>query len=267
MLVQSPSERVVDPEMVCLVVIATGLYVEFLPSLVTSASKHVKDLGQVFVLTERDPNLGSPVRWLPWGHMAWPYATLLRYRALCAYRDILEAEDVLLHVDADMRFVDDVDIGGLEGTMAVQHPGYVSSSPTDFPYERRSESLCYIPVGHGEQYYAGGVQGGRADSYLLACARMADWIHEDLSKGIVPTWHDESAWNKNCHLHPPTLTLPARYCSPEYSNDPEAIIVALDKDHDRVRQAVRRNRTMKHAIPGRALFSRALRYLNTRIGM
>lgn len=245
-------------DMVSVLVVATGLYVEFLPSLVLSALKHVKGLRRIFVLSERDPNLGDSVTWLPWGHMAWPYPSLLRYRAFCAYRDILETEDVLLYVDVDMRFVRDIDVRGVEGTIAVLHPGYVASNRGSFPYERRSESQCFISFEDGEKYYAGGVQGGRADAYLAACMRMADWIQKDLLKGIVPTWHDESAWNKHCYTYPPALALSPRYCSPEYSHDPEASIIALDKDHDRLRQVSRRVSAMRSARRARNEIRRVL---------
>jgi histo-blood group ABO system transferase len=252
--------------MVSLLVVATGLYVEFLPSLLASARQHVKGLHRVFVLSERDPELGDPVTWLPWGHIAWPYPTLLRYRAFCAYRDVLEAEDVLLYVDVDMRFEREIDLRGIAGTIAVQHPGYTSSNSEGLPYERRPESQCSIPLGEGEQYYAGGVQGGRADSYLAACAKMAHWVQHDLSMGIIPKWHDESAWNKHCYVNPPALILSSLYCSPEYNHDPEASIVALDKDHDRLRQVPRRGHIVRYASTRLNWVRQALRHIKARYG-
>jgi histo-blood group ABO system transferase len=227
--------------MVSVLTIATGLYSEFVQAFTASAIKYVKGLRQIYLFSDGDPKLNDPVAWLPWGHLAWPYPTLLRYRAFAAYRNILRTESVLLYVDVDMRFVGEVDVRGVKGIVAVQHPGYVGASPDQLPFERRLESRCRIPVGDGQMYYAGGVQGGNARVYLDACERMADWVQTDLSRDIIPIWHDESAWNKHCQVYPPDCTLSSRYCSPEYSNDSEARIVALDKDHDRLRQIPRRN--------------------------
>ena len=42
-------------------------------------------------------------------------------------------------------------------------------------------------------------------------------IDADAAAGIVPRWHDESAWNRYLIDHPPTLTLGCDYCRPRAS--------------------------------------------------
>jgi histo-blood group ABO system transferase len=236
-------------ESVALIVVATGLYSRFLPELVATARTHVRGLDRVFVLSDVEPAASDIVHWLPWGHLRWPLPTMMRYRAILAYRDVLlEHGGVLVYVDVDMRFAGEVDLRDVTGLIAVQHPGYVDSNPNDYPYERRPASTSAIPPGDGEQYYAGGVQGGDTAAYLDACRVLADWLHADLSRGLVPVWHDESAWNKFCYLHPPNRVLTPDYCSPEHEHNPAAHIVALDKDHNRVRQVAWREVAAQRAL-------------------
>lgn len=225
---------------VALIVVATGLYSRFLPELVATARTHMRGLDRVFVLSDVEPAASDIVRWLPWGHLRWPLPTMMRYRAMLAYRDVLlEHGGVLVYVDVDMQFAREVDLRGATGLIAVQHPGYVDSNRSDYPYERRPASTSAISPGEGERYYAGGVQGGDIAVYLDACSVLASWLHDDLSRGVMPIWHDESAWNKFCYLHPPQRVLTPDYCSPEHEHNAAARIIALDKDHNLVRQVGR----------------------------
>jgi histo-blood group ABO system transferase len=230
---------------VSLIVMATGRYIEFLDSLLASARLHVRGLDEVFVLSDRRPNTKDGVRWLPWGHLAWPYPTLLRYRAISSYREVLAEAEVLLYVDVDMRFVGDVDLTLADGLIAVQHPGFSKASSEDFPYERRSESCVSVAIGLGTTYFAGGVQGGVASEYLAACVEMATWVQSDLDRELIPVWHDESVWNRRCVARPPKLVLSPSYCTPETQKRHDTRIVALDKDHDKFREVSMRDRALK----------------------
>jgi histo-blood group ABO system transferase len=222
---------------VAIVVIATGRYHEFLPALIEGAKAHVQGLERIFVLSDSAPHPDGVVMWLPWGHIPWPYPTLLRYRAMTAYREVLSAFEMLLYLDVDMRFQRKITIPSMEGTFAVRHPGYLGVGPDELPYERRLESVSHVSFGKGTSYFAGGVQGGSSVAYLDACATMADWIQTDLSNRLIPLWHDESVWNRYCITHEPELILSHTYCSPEYHKQVDAIIVALSKNHDRLREA------------------------------
>lgn len=221
---------------VSLVIIATGRYDRFLPSLVASARTHVVSLHRVFVLADVRPPTSLGVTWLPWGHVGWPYPTLLRFRAISAYADELSDTDILVYVDVDMLFTGEVDLTRVDGLVAVQHPGFVSTHPSAFPYERRPESRVHILEGSGTHYLAGGVQGGAVASYLLACSAMSAWVQQDLAAGVVPVWHDESVWNKWCLENPPSSLLDPTYCTPEPQRGAGTRIVALDKNHDVIRE-------------------------------
>src|SRR5664279_3681680 len=177
------------PRSVGLLVVATGRYRQFIPQLLASASHHVQDLDRIFLFSDQRPvqrpDEANNVVWLPWGHTAWPLPTLLRYRAFSAYREILESVDALLYADVDMTFLADVKLGDVRGLLGVRHPGYVGRPVAELPYERRLSSHCHVPVGMGDTYFCGGVQGGATRPYLDACSEMASWIQADIDRNIT----------------------------------------------------------------------------------
>jgi histo-blood group ABO system transferase len=216
---------------VALVTLATGRYVEFVPQLAASATLHVEG-AVLFVLSDTPPppTTDLEVRWLPWGHTPWPYSTWLRHRAISAYAAEFDEFDVVIHLDADMRFQNPA-VFPTEGLFAVMHPGYVGVATELLPYERREESAACIAAGAGSIYVAGGLQGGARDAYLDACRTMAAWTQHDVSIGVTPRWHDESIWNKYCMLFPPHTVLPVEYCTPDTDSNDRAVLVALTKNH------------------------------------
>ena len=57
-------------------------------------------------------------------------------------------------------------------------------------------------------------------------------IEEDLSKGIIAIWHDESHLNHYLFNNPPATELNSGYCFPEGAKLPfEKKILALTKNH------------------------------------
>lgn len=213
-----------------LVTIATGRYVEFVPALVDSARRHLLGLGPVFVLTDAE-SIDCDVTLLPWGRMEWPLPTLLRYRAFNEYAQQLSTVDVLLYTDADMLFIDDVEVRGVAGLIAVRHPGFASAPRSEWPYERRIASTAHVPAGRGTGYFCGGVQGGRTPMYLAAARAIDAAVAKDEASGITATWHDESHWNRYLVEHPAELQLDADYCTPDVQRRASSKILAITKDH------------------------------------
>lgn len=213
-----------------LVTIATGRYVEFVPALVASARRHLLGLGPVFVLTDAE-SIDADVALLPWGRMEWPLPTLLRYRAFTQYAQRLSVVDVLLYTDADMLFIDDVDVRDAAGLIAVRHPGFVAAPRSEWPYERRTASTAHVPASQGTGYFCGGVQGGRTPMYLDAARAIDAAVAKDQANGITATWHDESHWNRYLVEHPAELQLDADYCTPDVQRSASSKILAITKDH------------------------------------
>ena len=82
-------------------------------------------------------------------------------------------------------------------------------------YDRNPKSLAYIPYGDGNNYYAGGFNGGRTKNFLEMSEVIADRVNRDLENGVIALWHDESHMNRYLVDNPPTLDLPADYCYTE----------------------------------------------------
>ena len=99
-------------------------------------------------------------------------------------------------------------------------------------YETNPRSLAYIGPDEGSRYFAGGFFGGSRVEFLKIISETTKRELQDLSKGIIATWHDESHWNRYCVDHKPTVILNPSYCYPENwkLNYPKKLL-ALDKDH------------------------------------
>ncbi len=218
-----------------LCVIATGKYRCFVPDLWNSARRHFlpgRDV-RLFVFADAPPAVQC--KFIPTKHRPWPGPTLYRYHAMLAAERKLRACDYVFYCDADMRFAAPVGQEVLGALTAVVHPGFAGRPTGEYTYERRPESRAYIAPGAGRHYYAGGFQGGRADAYLAAMESMRAAIDEDLRRGLVAVWHDESHWNRYCLDHPPEVVLPPAYCCPESWPMDGRKLLALDKDHGALR--------------------------------
>jgi histo-blood group ABO system transferase len=134
--------------------------------------------------------------------------------------------------------VGDEILGDLVATM---HP-YQSFYPKEQrTYDRNPQSHAYVPQGkEGELYYAGGFNGGSTEKFLEMSKVIAERVTDDLQRGVIALWHDESQMNRYLIDNPPTLSLTPSYCfaeeqmqNPDYPY--EAKIIALKKDHDELR--------------------------------
>ena len=88
--------------------------------------------------------------------------------------------------------------------VGVKHPGFHLGVTIDwdrdikkieFPYERDPEITCHIKQGEGSYYFQGCFNGGRSIEWIEMCDLLSTMIDNDLSKGLIPVWHDESYLN------------------------------------------------------------------------
>lgn len=228
---------------IALVCLCTGKYHLFLDEWVKSAVQYLPN-ADLFVLADQEPKGETSllVSWLPWGHMPWPHSTLHRHRALLSYRSTFERYKLLVHTDVDMTFVSRPEFP-TEGIFAVSHPGYQELGARG-PFETRGHSAAYVPMDYTGPYVAGGVQGGIISSYLEQCMRISAWIDRDMASGIIPTWHDESYWNRACVDATDLTILPSSYCSNGDNDVGAPVLIALDKDHRYFRATSRAARVL-----------------------
>lgn len=220
-----------------LVVIATSKYDVFVPQLYNSVMKYFfkEDDVTIFVFTDSEniPEEDNIIRIFQ-EHEPWPGSTLKRYHIFDKSKEILSKMDYLFYCDVDMRFVapvgreilPELNSNGLVGT---EHPGFYGGRRGT--YETRTESKAFVGHNEGQIYFAGGFNGGTAEAFLKMSEQLKNNIDIDLSKGIVPVWHDESMMNRFFVDNHPKVLSPS-YCFPESWQLPfEKKLLALDKNH------------------------------------
>lgn len=222
-----------------LLIMATGKYIHFVPRLIESADQYFCPNHHVtyFVFTDGLLPPKENVICVPQKRLGWPYDTMMRYHVYLQHRDLWETQDYVFAVDSDMLFVDYVGEEILGERVATVHPGFVFSKRSSFPYETNRKSMAYISSQEGEKYFAGGFYGGSSREILHMLEVNTSRINDDLSRGMIAVWHDESHWNRYCIDYPPTVMLSPSYCYPESWNLPfPKKLVALDKNHEEIRK-------------------------------
>ena len=102
--------------------------------------------------------------------------------------------------------------------------------------------MAYVAQGEeGDNYYAGGFNGGSTERFLEMSEVISKRVDEDLKNGVIALWHDESHMNRYLIYNPPTLSLTPSYCfaeeqlnNPQYPYEPK--IIALKKNHSELRK-------------------------------
>lgn len=184
---------------------------------------------------------GKPIQYLilPGVEGPWPTATITRPQVMLEHWHRVEG-DYVFCIDADMRIERLVGGEVLGELVATEHPGYVGRHCTTVPYERNEISKCFVPMGQGDRYFAGGFYGGERDAVLDLIDAMSWRIETDLERIGRIRWNDESALNASLLETPPTVTLSPAYCHPDrdesyrewWPEDYPRVIVALDKDNE-----------------------------------
>lgn len=144
----------------------------------------------------------------------WPYPTLMRYHFFLQEEEYLKKFDYLFYLDLDMRIVNVVgdEILG-DGLTAAEHPMYSFRPGLRFPLEPNPQSSAYIKV--PKNYFAGGIQGGKAQHFIDAMHGMKKTIDKDFSNNYIAIWNDESHWNRYLVDHPPVIILNPSYVYPD----------------------------------------------------
>lgn len=149
--------------------------------------------------------------------LSWPDITLKRYHSFLNIENLLKDFDYIFFFNSNACFCAPVDEHFLpqDNTMLfVQHPGFFNTPREQFTYERNPLSQAYIAPYKGKVYVCGGVNGGRASTYISFMHSIKKATDIDTENNITAVWHDESHSNRYALDHPHTLRDPS-YCYPE----------------------------------------------------
>lgn len=195
-------------------VIATNKYVNFLPDLIKSIDQFVFTKSKILVIvhtnsaiegidtiSDRVTIVKNEIE-----HEPWPYTTLKRFHYFNKAKSIIEKSDYSFYIDADSLFIGDIEEEFIpkEGMIGTIHPCLFSGNGTP---ERNPSSKAFISHAENNRYFCGGFFGGDSKSFLAMSEKICSNIDEDLSKGIIAVWHDESHINRFFFDNTPCLIL------------------------------------------------------------
>jgi len=235
-----------DSEMkICILNIATNKYIQFVEQLLNSVEENFLNGHEIsaLVFTNHEIEENSDnVKISQIDHEPWPIPTLKRYHYFLKEKDYISQFDYCFYMDVDMRIENKVGNEILGGLVATQHPYQTFYPKEQRSYERNPKSLAYVAQGEeGDNYYAGGFNGGSTERFLEMSEVIAKRVDEDLKNEVIALWHDESHMNRYLIDNPPTLSLTPSYCfaeeqlnNPQYPYEPK--IIALKKNHSELRK-------------------------------
>lgn len=221
--------------MINVLTICTGKYTLFFEQFYTSCEKYFLKNHQkkYYVFTDGVINNYENVIIIQQPKLGWPYDTMMRFKMFNSIEHLLDG-DYIFFFNINMKFLKEIREEVLPGKdnnylMGVNHPGFYNKKKEEFSYERRKLSNFYIPLDKGSIYYQGCFNGGRKKEFMRMSNILEKLIDDDLSKNIIPIWHDESALNwYYLNLNP--LTLDPSYSYPESQSIPfDKKIIQIDK--------------------------------------
>jgi hypothetical protein len=220
-------------------IIATGNYVKFIEPLVKSSEEFFfKTEEKTYIIySDREIVTSNHIIWKRIDHEKWPFPTLKRFHYFNLSKKEILGSDFSFYIDADSLFVNefDIDLNERVETIATIHPGFKGGIGTP---ERNPNSSAYIRYGERNVYFCGGFFGGNSRSFINMSEEISSNIDDDLSKGIIAVWHDESHLNKYFLKNKPSVILDHTISVSEssfYEGEREEKIIFLDKSHAEIR--------------------------------
>lgn len=227
-------------------IVATGKYHKFVLPLIESIEKNVllNNEKKYYVFSDNEIEFGeykNRCKNLKIEHRPFPYPTMYRFHFFKTHWNELET-DQLIYIDADTIVKSEIGTEVLFPVTVTQHCGFISHGGT---FERNPISKTFVNVRDQKNYYGGGFYSFSKKEFKLLCDSCSDMIDQDVSNGIIPQWHDESALNKYMSIKSPDRVLSPAYHYPENhehiyrtwgdKNRFQCKILLLDKNHEEIR--------------------------------
>jgi hypothetical protein len=132
------------------------------------------------------------------GRTDWPFPTLFRFKYIMKIADQLADYSRVIYLDTDMKVVSPISEEEFlyhgKPLFGVEHPLYIGFPGT---FETNPQSLaCVGALDDLSTYWQGCFWGGLTKDVLQLCAELEMRIDNDLSRGVIACWHDESHLNK-----------------------------------------------------------------------
>lgn len=229
---------------ICILNIATNKYIQFVERLLDNIEENFLNGHEIqcLLFTDHEVKTSDNIKVSQIEHEPWPMPTLKRYNYFVKEREFISQFDYCFYFDVDMGIINKVGDEVLSDLVATQHPYQTFYPKEQRSYDRNQKSLAYVAQGEeGDNYYAGGFNGGSTERFLEMSEVISKRVDEDLKNGVIALWHDESHMNRYLIDNPPTLSLTPSYCfaeeqlnNPQYPYEPK--IIALKKNHSELRK-------------------------------
>lgn len=207
--------------------ICTGKYNVFWKDFYQSCEKYflLNNNKEYFVFTDSEEIYGEyenpKIHKIYQQSLGWPDNTLMRFKMFYGQKEKLSEFDYLFFFNANLLFTKPIDEEFLpvnENLLVVKHPGYYKADIYDVPYSRDKSSLAYIPIGEGQIYVQGALNGGKSGEFLKLIETLHFNILKDKENGIVAIWHDESHLNRYIYGRNDLKILGPEYVNQEGKN-------------------------------------------------
>jgi histo-blood group ABO system transferase len=221
-----------------LCVMATGVYIQYIPRLLDSADRYFLPNHEVtyFVFTDSSFEHAHTTT-IYQEQLGWPYDSMMRFHTYLKHADQFADLDYVYAIDADMGFAAHVGDEILSDRVATILSVHLFKAQK--PYEANPLSTAYVHVNEGREYYAGAFYGGSRDEFVRLVKKTSEQVDIDLARGYIAWANDESHINRYFVDNRPTLELSPSYCHFEHwqSPFPKKIIAYDDKDYTQTRKA------------------------------
>ena len=206
---------------VAIIFIGTAKYIDFLPLYYQECEENflVNTQKTYFVFT--DGEISDPpenVKIYYQEHLPWPYITLKRFEIINKANEDLYNFDWVVFMDADTLVVDKIteeEFFSEKELFGVHHPcAFMKMPPHNEPpgaFETNPISTAW--TNDFSIYYQGCFWGGRVPYVMDLIDELEECVNQDLEKGIVAVWHDESHLNRYFSQHKDLIKL----FGPEYA--------------------------------------------------
>ncbi|WP_114985932.1 family 6 glucosyltransferase [Helicobacter muridarum] len=189
---------------IAILYICTGAYSIFWQDFYNSAKHHllIEHMLEYFVFTDAKSlyaESNPDVHKIHQENLGWPYNTLKRFEMFLRVEDALKEFDFVFFFNANCLFFQHVGEEFLpieKDLLVVQHSGFIDIAREHFTYERNPESLACIALNEGKHYVQGSINGGKTKAFLTLARTLYERIEDDISRGIIAIWHDESHLNR-----------------------------------------------------------------------
>lgn len=210
--------------------VGIGKYYSFFPSFYHSAEKYLCPNSEKYFYVYTDVDVSKEkypnnVTFIFQKDLGWPGNTLMHFNMFINQKNIWGTNDFSIYFNGNALFLEPIHFYEIFSPKehvitALTWHVYDKTEKNRLPYERRTESKAYIPLGKGDKYFQGGLFGAKTPAFIQLLEACDTAITVDNANGIIAVNHDESHLNRYL-MDKEVLILTTRFGKPEEWDWPE----------------------------------------------